>query len=60
MNLKETSSLSFLSWVLPSPNPETDSIFWETWPRAFRGQATGSCRLSIPHPLTSEQGSAES
>ena len=48
MNLKETSSLSFLSWVLPSPDPEMDSIFWETLAQGFQG--TGHRRLQALHP----------
>lgn len=48
MNLKETASLSFLSWVLPSPNPETDSIFWETLAQGF--QATGHRKPQALHP----------
>lgn len=49
MNLKETASLSFLSWVLLSPNPETDSIFWETLAQGFQAQqATGAAGSPSP------------
>ena len=56
MNLKETSSLSFLSWVLPYPSPEMDSIFWETLAQGFQGTGHHSTPTGIWAGFSRELG----